>query len=132
MNDTYSNMSLSRAMAQRDAQDRQLPSHMSSAVAMTTPLNASVPVDTSDMTDATVETKEKQEPMISISDPLQAIIQLVALVLIMMAVGFYIVVFKPGVPSQGLRALTAPNHPGVSMPMDSPAPVMAALAQTLG
>lgn len=99
---------------------------------MTTPLNASVPVDTSDMTDATVETKEKQEPMISISDPLQAIIQLVALVLIMMAVGFYIVVFKPGVPSQGLRALTAPNHPGVSMPMDSPAPVMAALAQTLG
>ena len=72
--------------------------------------------------------QQQEEPMISISDPIQALLQLVALVLILMAVGCYIVVFKPGVPSQGLRALAVPNHPGVSAPED----VMAALAQTLG
>lgn len=72
--------------------------------------------------------QQQEEPMISISDPLQALLQLVALVLILMAVGYYIVVFKPGVPSQGLRALTIPNHPGISTPAD----VLTALAQTLG
>lgn len=53
---------------------------------------------------------KKRAPVVRISDPAQALLQLVALIIVMIAIGYYIVVYKPGVPSQGVREISAIQH----------------------
>lgn len=53
---------------------------------------------------------KKRAPVVRISDPVQALLQLVALIIVMIAIGYYIVVYKPGVPSQGVREISAIQH----------------------
>lgn len=66
-------------------------------------------LDPQGLTNASQDTQKpkKRAPVVRISDPVQALLQLLALIIVMIAIGYYIVVYKPGVPSQGVREISA-------------------------
>lgn len=64
------------------------------------------------------DTLPKADQYVTVEEPRQALFQLVALIAAILAIGYYIVVYKPGIPAQDVRSVLVPTHPSNGGPVD--------------
>lgn len=64
------------------------------------------------------EPSSAADQYVILDEPRQALFQLVALVLVILAIGYYIVVYKPGIPAQDVRSALVPTHPSNGAQVD--------------